>query len=60
MSPHVGIEVPLGFKHLPTYFAFGVWGPIIVFICNIQLVLSLILIIVFATAVVSAETLGFL
>lgn len=55
MCPHVSIQVSLRFKHLPTHFAFGIWCPITVLVCNIQLVLSLTL-----PPVVSDETMRLL
>lgn len=60
MSPHVSIQVALCFKQLPTHFAFGIWCPIIVLVCNFHLVLPLTLIIVLASSVVPGETLRLL
>ena len=60
MCPHVSVQVSLRFKILPTNFAFGVWRPVVVLICNIQLVLSLTLVVVFAPSVVPDEALWLL
>lgn len=56
VCPHVSIQVSLRFKHLPAHLAFGIWCPV----CNIQLVLSLALIVVLAPSVVSGETMRLL
>lgn len=60
MRPHVGVQVPLCLEHLPTHFAFGTWCPVVILVCNVQLVLSLTLVIASATSIVSAKTLRLL
>lgn len=60
MCPHVSIQVSFRFKHLPAHFAFGVGRPVVVLVRNIQLILSLTLIVVLAPSVVAAETLRLL
>lgn len=52
MCPHVSVQVSLCLKQLPADFALGIWCPVVVFIRNIQLVLSLtFVVVVFAPAV---------
>lgn len=60
MCPHVSIQVSLRFKQLPTHFALGIRCPVIVLVCNVQLVLSLTFVVVLAPSVVSAKTLRLL
>lgn len=58
MCPHVSVQVSLRFKQLPTHFALGIWCPVVVLVCNIQLVLSLtfVVVVVLAPSVVSGKT----
>lgn len=51
MCPHVSVQVSLCLKQLSADFALGIWCPIVVFIRNIQLVLSLTFVVVFAPTV---------
>lgn len=60
MCPHVSVQVSLRFKHLPTHLTFSVWCPIAVLISNIELVLSLTLLIFLAPSVISAKALRLL
>lgn len=57
MCPHVGVEAPLCFKHLPTHFAPGAGRPILVLVCNVQLILPLTLVVIHPPPVVPAEAL---
>lgn len=57
MCPHVSVQLSLRFKHLPTNFALCVRCPIIVLVCNIQLVLSLTFIVILAPSIVSGKAL---
>lgn len=60
MCPHVGVQAPLRFKHLPTHFAPGAGRPVVTLVRNVQLILPLALIVVRAPAVVPAEPLRLL
>lgn len=60
MCPHVGVQAPLRFKHLPAHFAPGAGRPVVVLVRNVQLVLPLTLVVIRAPAVVPAEALRFL
>lgn len=51
MCPHVSVQVSLCLKQLPADFALGIWCPVVIFIRNIQLVLSLTFVVVFAPTV---------
>lgn len=60
MCPHVGVQAPLGFKHLPTHFAPGAGRPIVVLVGSVQLILPLTLVVICAPPVVPAEALRLL
>lgn len=55
VCPHVSVQVSLGFKHLPTHLAFSIWRPVTVLVRNIQLVLSLTLLILLALSSIPGE-----
>lgn len=60
MCPHVGVQDPLCFKHLPTHFAPGAGCPIVVLVRNVQLILPLTLVVIRSPPVVPAESLRLL
>lgn len=60
MCPHVGVQAPLRFKHLPTHFAPGAGCPIVILVRNVHLILLLTLVAIRAPPIVSAQALGLL